>query len=86
MRKKMLLIGAAALLMLTACNGRLGSKTDKFVNDGHDYQWIAVSNKVQLIHSPECDTCKIIRKRETIAVIDSIMKDRITFILKQAEE
>lgn len=86
MRHAKLLTGAAALLLMMACNGRLGSKTDKFVNDGHDYQWIAVSNKVQLVHSPECDTCKIIRKRETIAVIDSIMKERITFIFKQAEE
>lgn len=85
MRHAKLLTGAAALLLM-ACNGRFGGKTENVVNDGHNYQWIFVGNNLQLVHSPECDSCRAVRRSETIAIIDSIVKERITFTFKQVEE
>ena len=86
MRHAKLLTGAAALLLMMACNGRFGGKTENVVNDGHNYQWIFVGNNLQLVHSPECDSCRAVRRSETIAIIDSIVKERITFTFKQVEE
>ena len=74
---KKIIVGLLAVGCLISCNGRFGGKTENVVNDGHNYQWIFVANILQLVHSPECDTCRIIRQRETIAIIDSIVKDRI---------
>ena len=76
---------ALAVISVTACNGRFGGKTTGVIDDGHNYQWVAYGNTIHLVHSPECDSCKVIRKRETIAVIDSIVKERINIVFKQAE-
>ena len=72
------IIAIIAVLAFVSCNGRFGGKTTNIVNDGHNYQWIAVGNSIQLVHSPECDTCRTIRKQEVIAIVDSIVKNRIT--------
>ena len=81
---KKIIVGLLAVGCLMSCNGRFGGKTEKVVNDGHNYQWIFVGN-LQLVHSPECDTCRVIRQRETINIIDSIVKDRITIAFENVE-
>ena len=73
--KKLLLLALAAIIM-TGCNGRFGKKTNKVVNDGHDYQWIIVGNIAQYIHSPECDTCRIIRHEEIKLYVDSVLNKK----------
>ena len=75
---KKLFILALAAVMVAGCAGRLGKKTDKLVNDGHDYQWVAFYDKVYIIHSPECDTCKAIRKEEIKQYVDSVVNVIIT--------
>lgn len=82
---KNIIVGLLAVGCLMSCNGRFGGKTENVVNDGHNYQWIFVGNSLQLVHSPECDTCRVIRQRETIAIIDSIVKDRITIAFENVE-
>lgn len=72
--KKVFLL--TVIILLVACNTRFGGKTTKVVDDGHNYQWILVGGGSYLVHSPECDTCRTIRKQETVAIIDSILKER----------
>ena len=79
------IIAIIAMLALVSCNGRFGGKTTNIVNDGHNYQWIAVGNSFQLVHSPECDTCKIIRRQEVVAIVDSLVKDRITIAFEHVD-
>ena len=78
-------IAIIAVLALVSCNGRFGGKTTNLVNDGHNYQWIEYGDKFQLVHSPECDSCKAIRKQEVIAIVDSIVKDRITIAFEHVD-
>ena len=69
--KKLLLTVLA--IMMVGCAGKLGNKTDRLINDGHDYQWIVFYDRSFLVHSPDCDTCKTIRHAEIESYVDSIM-------------
>ena len=71
---KRLLLLALTAVMMAGCAGRLGKKTDKLVNDGHDYQWIVFYDKPYLVHSPECDSCKAIRKQEIRELIKELKR------------
>lgn len=74
--KKLLLL--AIPLIMVGCNERLGGKTDMFVNDGHDYQWVIIYSKPYIVHSPECDSCKAMRKQEIKELIEELKKkDRL---------
>ena len=79
---KKLFILALAATMMAGCAGRLGNKTNKLINDGHDYQWVIFFNSPHFIHSPECDTCKAIRKEEIKQYVDSVVNERIIKLLK----
>ena len=78
---KKIIVGLLAVGCLMSCNGRFGGKTENVVNDGHNYQWIFVGNSLQLVHSPECDTCRIIRQR-----MEQIFDDNVEFVSKSADE
>jgi hypothetical protein len=71
-----LFILALTLVMMTGCAGRIGKKTDRLVNDGHDYQWIMFYDRTYMVHSPECDSCKAMRKQEIKEVVDELLKDK----------
>ena len=71
--KKIILLALTALMMV-GCNERLGDKTDMFVNDGHDYQWVIIYSKPYIVHSPECDSCKAMRKQEIKELIVELKK------------
>lgn len=73
---KKLFILALTSVMITGCVGRIGKKTDSLVNDGHDYQWIIFYNSPYIVHSPECDSCKAMRKQEIKEVVDELLKDK----------
>lgn len=59
-------------ILVVGCAGKLNDKSDKIINDGHDYQWTFWCDKVYLIHSPECDSCKAIRREETIELLKEL--------------
>jgi len=69
--KKLILLACMATIM-AGCAGRIGSKTKRLVNDGHDYQWVVFYDRSYLVHSPECDSCKSIRRQEIEELINEL--------------
>ena len=71
MNKLFILILTSA--MMTGCTGKIGKKSNMLVNDGHDYQWLIFYDRPYIIHSPECDSCKAMRKQEIKEVVDELL-------------
>ena len=72
-----LLILFAILITTVSCYGRFGGKMKNLIDDGHDYQWVTCLGHSYIIHSPECELCKEIRKEETINIVDSIVNQHL---------
>ena len=72
--KKLLLLALTAVVM-AGCAGRVGKPSDKLLNDGHSYQWIVFYDRFYIVHSPECDSCKAMRKQELKELIKELKNE-----------
>lgn len=91
MKKMMILI--MSMLILTGCEAtkkRTGSKTteeqrwDSIVEyrrtHQHKYSMQYAPAKMYKMHEPDCPLCKEMRRKETIAIVDSMLRERMNNI------
>lgn len=69
-RKIFGLLAAVIAVCICSCNNRTR------YDNGHDYDAEPFLSTA-LRHSPNCRTCKEIRRQEIIEVVDSMMRERI---------
>ena len=90
---KKLIILILSILMLACCaetKKRTGSKTAKELQwdsiveyrrtHQHKYSTHYAAVKIYKMHEPDCPLCKEMRRKETIAIVDSMLRERINNI------